>query len=119
VRALRSAEAALAAGLPVLNFPEGTTTAGRSVLPFRPGVFGIARRSGVPVVPVALAYDPPELAWVGEDAFLPHWLALAASRRARAFIRWGTPIAVDIHGSAVDLARAARDETARLVAQLG
>jgi hypothetical protein len=58
-RALRSAEAALAGGLPVLNFPEGTTTSGRSVLPFRSGVFGLARRTAAPVVPIALAYDPP------------------------------------------------------------
>jgi hypothetical protein len=55
---------------------------------------------------------------VGEDTFLPHWLALAASRRARAQLRFGEPIAPAAHGSAGDLARAARDEVARLLADL-
>jgi 1-acyl-sn-glycerol-3-phosphate acyltransferase len=106
-RVLRHAEAALASGLAVLNFPEGTTTRGESVLHFRPGLFGVARRAGVPVVPIALAYDPVELAWVGEDAFLPHWLDLAGSRRARALVRVGAPIAPDTFASAAELARAA------------
>jgi 1-acyl-sn-glycerol-3-phosphate acyltransferase len=115
VRVLRGAEAALAHGLPVLNFPEGTTTRGDAVLPFRKGLFGVSRTNGVPVVPVALAYDPPDLAWVGEDEFLPHWLRLAGSRRARAFVRLGAPMAADAHESAVALARAARAEVARLL----
>jgi 1-acyl-sn-glycerol-3-phosphate acyltransferase len=102
-------------GLPVLNFPEGTTTRGEAVLPFHKGLFGMARNAGVPVVPIALAYDPPELAWVGDDAFLPHWLKLAGARRARAFVRLGVPIPPGAHGSALELARAARTEVARLL----
>src|SRR5262249_17742604 len=51
-RVLRQALRRLAAGIPVLNFPEGTTTDGSgALLPFRRGVFGLARRAGVPVVP--------------------------------------------------------------------
>lgn len=118
LRVLRGAEAALADGLPVLNFPEGTTTAGETVLPFRKGLFGIARARGFPIVPVAISYDPPELAWVGNDAFLPHWLGLAATRRARASIRLGAPIAAAAHGSAAELARAARSEVAGLLEEL-
>lgn len=118
VRVLRMAEAALANGLAVLNFPEGTTTSGQEVLPFRKGLFGIARAAGVPVVPIALAYDPPELAWVGQDSFLPHWLGLAGSRRARAFVRLGTPIDPGAHADAAELARAARTEVACLLEEL-
>jgi 1-acyl-sn-glycerol-3-phosphate acyltransferase len=115
LRVLRASQAALGHGLPVLNFPEGTTTRGESVLPFRKGVFGIARSANVPVVPVALAYDPPDLAWVGDDAFLPHWLKLASSRRARAFVRLGAPISAARCGSALELAHAAHAEVARLL----
>jgi 1-acyl-sn-glycerol-3-phosphate acyltransferase len=115
MRVLRATQAALANDLPVLNFPEGTTTAGGSVLPFRKGLFGVARSEGVPVVPIALAYDPPELAWVGDDAFLPHWLKLAGARRARAFVRWGVPLPASAYGSALELARSARAEVARLL----
>ncbi len=115
MRVLRATQTALGHGLPVLNFPEGTTTLGESVLPFRKGLFGIARSAGVPVVPIALAYDPPELAWVGDDAFLPHWLKLAGARRARAFVRIGVPILPASYGSAFELSRAARSEVARLL----
>jgi 1-acyl-sn-glycerol-3-phosphate acyltransferase len=114
-RALRDAAAAFGDGIPVLNFPEGTTTTGRTVLPFRPGLFGVARREAVPVVPVAIAYDPPELAWVGDDAFLPHWLGLAGSRRARAALAFGRAIQPDPGQGAAELARAAHDEVARLL----
>jgi lyso-ornithine lipid O-acyltransferase len=115
LRVLRATQVALANDLPVLNFPEGTTTPGTSVLPFRKGLFGVARSTGVPVVPIALAYDPPELAWVGDDAFLPHWLKLAGARRARAFVRVGLPIPAAAYGSALELARSARAEVARLL----
>jgi lyso-ornithine lipid O-acyltransferase len=115
LRVLRRAEAALAHGLPVLNFPEGTTSTGESVLPFRKGLFGIARTARVPVVPIAIAYDPPELAWVGDDSFLPHWLQLAGARRARAFVRLGPPISLPAHARALDVARAAHAEVSRLL----
>jgi 1-acyl-sn-glycerol-3-phosphate acyltransferase len=115
MRVLRAAQAAFAHGLPVLNFPEGTTTRGDAVLPFRKGLFGIARAEAVPVVPVALAYDPPELAWVGDDLFFPHWLDLASSRRARAFVRLGAPLRSDAYPTAQALAHAAHDEVSRLL----
>lgn len=115
MRILRGTVAALGHGLSVLNFPEGTTTRGGSVLAFRRGLFGIARSAGVPVVPMALAYDPPGLAWVGRDAFLPHWLRLAGRRAARGFVRIGTPLRASDLGSAAELARAARAEVIRLL----
>jgi hypothetical protein len=44
------------------------------------------------VVPVAIAYDPPDLAWVGDDAFVPHYLKLAGRPRARAIVQFGDPV---------------------------
>ncbi len=52
--ALDAAEARLRAGESVLFFPEGTRQAG-ALGPFYPGAFRLARRAGVPVVPVALS----------------------------------------------------------------
>ncbi|HTT71392.1 MAG TPA: lysophospholipid acyltransferase family protein [Anaeromyxobacteraceae bacterium] len=115
LRVLRGTRAALAHGLPVLNFPEGTTTTGRTVLPFKKGLFGLARRIGVPVVPIALAYDPPELAWVGDDAFLPHWLSLAGSRRTRARVRLGSPLEAGAYPTAEALALATRSRVLALL----
>ncbi|MGO9830505.1 MAG: lysophospholipid acyltransferase family protein [Myxococcaceae bacterium] len=72
-RVLRAALRRLVAGVHVLNFPEGTTTDGSTVLPFRRGIFGLAARAGVPVVPVALRLWPREAAWIGGERFLPHY----------------------------------------------
>lgn len=77
-RVLRGMLRTLAAGVSVLNFPEGTTTEGDDVLEFRTGSFGIARRAGVPVVPLAVRYRSPGMAWTGGDSFVPHYLKVAA-----------------------------------------
>lgn len=106
---IRGAERALAAGVPVLNFPEGTTTTGQEVLPFRRGLFGLARRAGVPVVPVALSYDPPHLAWVGDATFLPHYLRLASDPSALVRIRLGHPVEPAGYPGPADLASAVRE----------
>lgn len=115
VRALRAAGGALAQGLCVLNFPEATTTDGGRVLPFRAGVFGLARHAGVPLVPVAIAYDPPTLAWVGDATFLPHYLGLAGAHGARATVRFGAPLVAGPGATARSLARDAHAEVGRLL----
>jgi len=91
-RVLREVEVALAKAMPVLNFPEGTTTDGADVLPFRKGLFGVAARLAVPVVPVALRYEPAGLAWTGDATFLPHYLRLAARGRSRVRLCFGAPL---------------------------
>jgi 1-acyl-sn-glycerol-3-phosphate acyltransferase len=73
VRALRRALTVLRAGVPVLNFPEGTTTDGTRLLPFHRGIFGVARIAGVPIIPVAIRCARA-LAWHGNAPFLPHYL---------------------------------------------
>lgn len=118
-RALNGAAGALLHGVSVLNFPEGTTTRGGGVLPFRAGIFGLALRVGVPVVPVAVAYDPPSLAWVGDATFVPHYLTLAASRRARAVVRLGAPVAPAGGTRASELSRAVHAEVERLLEEPG
>jgi lyso-ornithine lipid O-acyltransferase len=117
-RALQAAAGALAHGVPILNFPEGTTSAGGGVLPFRHGSFGLALRAGVPVVPVALAYDPPSLAWVGDATFLPHYLAVASRREARAYLRFGAPVVSAPEGRAAALARLVREQIEQLLQEV-
>jgi 1-acyl-sn-glycerol-3-phosphate acyltransferase len=115
-RVIREADGAFRQGLPVLNFPEGTTTDGSTVKTFRRGLFGIAGRAGVPVVPVAIAYEPRGLAWVGDQAFFPHWLALAASAGGRAFLRFGRALSAPEAEPPEALAGVAR---ARILDMLG
>jgi 1-acyl-sn-glycerol-3-phosphate acyltransferase len=50
---VRAAQAVLAAGRPVVSFPEGTRTAPGERVPYQPGIAALAAASGAPVVPVA------------------------------------------------------------------
>ncbi len=113
---MREAEQVLRDGGIVLNFPEGTTTDGSTLLRFRKGLFGVAQALGLPVVPVALTYQPRELAWIGDDTFVPHYLRLTAMPAAYATVAFGAPIAARDHPDAEALARAAH---ARMLSLLG
>jgi 1-acyl-sn-glycerol-3-phosphate acyltransferase len=67
-------------GVPVLFFPEGTSTDGSEVLRFHSTLFAPAVEAGIGVVPAAVFYEPPkpaterDLCWFGNDSFLPHLL---------------------------------------------
>ncbi len=61
-------------GQTVLVFPEGTTTPSPEVRDFKPGLFQLAARLGVPVLPAALHYSEPRLEWVDDDEFTTHFL---------------------------------------------
>jgi 1-acyl-sn-glycerol-3-phosphate acyltransferase len=88
-------------GLPVLFFPEGTTTDGAGVLPFRRGLFHSVLNGGVALRTAALRYslDPHEVngdATVGEDVcwwgdmeFTPHMFRFLGLRGLSAQIRFG------------------------------
>lgn len=53
-RMLRAAEAAIAAGRPMVLFPEGTRVSPGEQPPLQPGFAGLYRALGLPVVPLAL-----------------------------------------------------------------
>ena len=61
---------ALAAGISVMMFPEGTRSSTRELLPFKDGAFHLAIRAGVPVLPIALAgtraMRPKHSRWFGK-----------------------------------------------------
>jgi 1-acyl-sn-glycerol-3-phosphate acyltransferase len=114
VRALRAILRALRLGTSVLNFPEGTTSDGSSVLPFRRGAFGAARIAGVPVVPVRIDYEDARVAWFGDATFVPHYVALVARGPVRARVTFGRPIPPRADLSARALADAARGAIAEM-----
>ena len=115
VRALRQIHDLLVAGVPVLNFPEGTTTRGDTVRPFWRGSFGVAQRLGVPVVPVAIRYRDPGMAWCGGAAFLPHYLRVASRPRIDVTLSFGAPLPARTGELPEDLAVRARNAIARLL----
>jgi 1-acyl-sn-glycerol-3-phosphate acyltransferase len=73
----------------VAFFPEGTSSDGTAVLPFKPMLFEFAARSGMPVHYATLSYAQPEVAWYGDMQFLPHLLALLRLPRIDASLRFG------------------------------
>ena len=114
-RVLRSARRALARGVSVLNFPEGTTSNGEQVLPFRRGIFGLARHARVPVVPIALRFDDADLAWFGDAFFLPHYTRLLRRRDTVVRVRFGGPLTPERYGGAADLADEARAQVEHML----
>jgi 1-acyl-sn-glycerol-3-phosphate acyltransferase len=71
--------------VPVLFFPEGTSTDGSQLLRFHSRFYTPAVEAGIPVTTAAIRYIPadnsPEssLCWYGKAAFLPHiWKTLGA-----------------------------------------
>jgi len=84
--------AALARGEGVVVFPEGTSSPGDEVLPFRASLLAPAEELGLEVRAAGLAYatadsDPParvSVCWWGDMEFAPHVLGLLRLRAVRA-----------------------------------
>jgi len=82
-------------GETVAVFAEGTTTAGPGMLPLRPGSFFAAAEAGVPVTPVAVVYENADLAYFGDDSFVPHFVDRFRRRRMRAHVSFGPTLRGD------------------------
>jgi 1-acyl-sn-glycerol-3-phosphate acyltransferase len=117
-RVLRRVHDLLASGVPVLNFPEGTTTNGIDVAPFIRGTFGIATLSNVPIVPMAIRYRDPSLAWTGGATFFPHYIATAKRASIDVELSFGAPLAVRANESPAYTAVRARAAVVRLLREL-
>ncbi len=67
---LKECERALAGGISVMMFPEGTRSHGGDLLPFKDGAFSLAIAAGVPILPIALsgtrAMRPKHSRWFGK-----------------------------------------------------
>ena len=105
--------------LPLLMFPEGTTTDGRSVRTLHGRLLSAAIDSGVPVQPVAIRYlrhgEPDALApFIGEDDLLSHLLRLFSHEQAEVEIHLLDPIVSDQQERAV-LAFRAQQAIGRVV----
>jgi len=75
-RAAAQVERALADGLGVVLFPEGTTGPGPHLLPFKPPLLEVAATHDLPVHHALLRYDHPAVPWVDDTPLPRHLLAL-------------------------------------------
>jgi 1-acyl-sn-glycerol-3-phosphate acyltransferase len=93
----RRLRARLERGETLVLFPEGTSTAGEGVLPFRPALLAPAVTLGLPVAYAALRYATPRgerpaseaVCWWGDMTFGPHVLALLRLPAIEARVRFG------------------------------
>ena len=102
-------------------FPEGTSSNGHEVLPFKSSFFGAAENEGVLVQPVSLAYCKcrnlpmnrrlmPSYAWYGEMELAPHlWEALATGP-VDVSVTFHAPLSVSGEGNRKLLARHAEEK---------
>jgi len=91
----RKIQAALDDGALVAIFPEGTSSNGETVLPFRAPLLEPALRGGQKISIACIQYGlddgdaKTEVCYWGEDTFFPHLLNLLGKRRVRATVRFG------------------------------
>lgn len=95
---VRAIASRLDAGEQVVVFPEGTTTAGETVLPFSRAVFQAVSGTAVPIQPVALRYlgkAMQQAPFIGDDAFLPHLMRVLSLDSVAVTVLWFRPIPAD------------------------
>ncbi|CAN5908353.1 lysophospholipid acyltransferase family protein [soil metagenome] len=103
----------------LMLFPEGTSSDGTRVLPFRSALFGVAqlRRDGKPIVvqPVAIAYTRldgiplgrywrPLFAWFGDLDLVPHLWQMVCLGETEAVVTFFPPVDIDTFGDRKKLA---------------
>jgi 1-acyl-sn-glycerol-3-phosphate acyltransferase len=103
----------------LMLFPEGTSSDGTRVLPFRTALFGVAqlRRDGKPIVvqPVAISYTRldgiplgrywrPLFAWFGDLDLVPHLWQMICLGETEAVVTFFPPVDIDQLGDRKKLA---------------
>jgi 1-acyl-sn-glycerol-3-phosphate acyltransferase len=94
-RVLAEIERSLARGEGVVLFPEGTSSSGETLLPFRSPLLALPARRDLPVHAAALRYDPPSVCWWGATALVPHLLSLFRLERIEATVSFAPGPVVD------------------------
>lgn len=117
---------AYASGLPVLFFPEGTTTDGAQVLPFRRGLFHSVLNGDVPLRAAAMRFElgieseaasiSQDVCFVGDALFAPHIFRCLGLRGLKARIHFGHEIKA--RGDRFVLSAAAHTQVTGLYADL-
>jgi 1-acyl-sn-glycerol-3-phosphate acyltransferase len=91
----REIETALADGALAVIFPEGTSSNGETVLPFRAPLLEPALRGGHEIFLACIQYElddgdaKTEVCYWGDHSFFPHLLNLLGKKSVRATLRFG------------------------------
>lgn len=124
---------ALAAGHRLVLFPEGTTSDGRSVLPFKSSSFSVLADPGMQDVvlqpmtvelleadgrPIDAGGDRDLYAYHGEMTLVPHLLAFMAGSGARVRLHFHAPLPRDPRRTRKELAAAAQAQVSAPLARV-
>jgi 1-acyl-sn-glycerol-3-phosphate acyltransferase len=116
-------------GLPVLFFPEGTTTDGADVVPFRRGLFHSVLNEGVALRTAALRYSlepcagsgcasvEEDVCWWGEMEFVSHIFRLLGLNGLSVKVRFGDEVLE--RADRFVLSETARERVAGMYTELG
>ena len=96
--------------IPVILFPEGTSTDGSTVMPFRSALFEPAIVTHSPIRTAAIAYSlsdgvEADLCYYGKITFFPHLLSVLARKSALGTIEFGNEVRASDRKIAADVAR--------------
>jgi lyso-ornithine lipid O-acyltransferase len=92
-------------GFDVFLFPEGTSSHGMYILPFKRALFSAAVEAGVDVLPVCLKYEmidgepfaesnKDRLCWHGDMGFFSHFLQVMTLKSLRVSVNYLEPISI-------------------------
>lgn len=131
----RNMAARLLNGDAVLLFPEGTSSDGIRILPFRSALIGAVHHAigdsthhdRVMVQPVSLAYThfggvpigralSGKVAWYGDTDLMPHLIGVMAAGAVDVIVSWGMATAYDVNADRKQIARDAEASVKRMTA---
>lgn len=107
-------------GFNVFIFPEGTSTDGSQILPFKKSLFRVPYQTSFPILPICLKYisvdgEPfspqncDRICWYGDMTFGPHYLQLMSLKELKAEIHYLDPLDPKDYASHGELAAAAEE----------
>jgi 1-acyl-sn-glycerol-3-phosphate acyltransferase len=94
----------IAEGRVICLFPEGTTSDGKNLKPFKSAFLSLAEDHKLPVQPVSVAYthvgdtlivddsQREQVAWVGDSTFFKHFIHVLGLPSIRVVLRWHEPL---------------------------
>ncbi|MEM9920164.1 MAG: lysophospholipid acyltransferase family protein [Bacteroidota bacterium] len=92
-------------GYPIILYVEGTTHIEPTTIDFKVGMFVMAAREKLAVVPVAIDYENLDSAWIGDDTFVPHFFRTFGKPYTNLRISYGSPIYHKDFQQMVDLSK--------------
>jgi 1-acyl-sn-glycerol-3-phosphate acyltransferase len=121
---VKALEELLEKGFNVFIFPEGTSTNGQELLPFKKSLFRVPFQTGAPILPICLKYKSIDgkafseencdrVCWYDDMTFAPHFLQLMDLKDMQAEVTYLDPLDPKDFESHGDLSAAAQKAIAQ------